>query len=146
MKNWQLIILVFISYQGLSQTRFNPYVQQLPIDQMAQVGAYKQQIYNSRVNVIQKNINTIVKNIELLSIGSHLKEGIGLKPLLEDPGTYVSNGILERLNKKHSIILNNYINSIGSLDLTSDYIFNSILKKLNQINNDVNDDLSPLLD
>ena len=40
-------------------TSFNPYVQQLPIEKMEQVGVAKQQMYNEGVQKIQTNIDNV---------------------------------------------------------------------------------------
>ena len=136
---------MLFSFNSYSQISFNPYVSQLPINQMAQIGIYKQQLYDSRKDLIQKNVTVIATNIDEFSIGEHLGTEKGLKELPDEPGTYISNGVVERLNKKHRLILKNYCNSINTADFTNDYLFQSILNRLKKMNADVLEDLSPLL-
>jgi hypothetical protein len=145
MKYYLTVAMIFLSFQGFTQSQFNPYVPQMPINEMAQVGMYKQQLYDSRRDFIQKNVTVIATNIDAFSIGPHLNTELVLKELEDKPGTYRSNGIVERLEKKHRTILKNYLSSIGSIDFTNDYSFKNIMDRLKLINEDVLDDLSPLL-
>lgn len=141
----KVFVLLLISFGGYSQITFNPYVSQLPINQMAQIGMYKQQLYDSRKDFIQQNVTVIADNINLFSIGKHINGSLVLKELPDEPGTYISNGIVEKLEKKHRKILKNYLTSIGYSDFSNDYVFKNIMDVLKDINNDVLDDLSPLL-
>lgn len=145
MKYYLTLIMIFMSFLGLSQSQFNPYVPQMPINEMAQIGMYKQQLYDSRRDFIQKNVTIIATNIDAFALGNHLNLKLVLKDVPDENDVYRSNGIVERLEKKHRTILKNYLSSIGSIDFTNDYSFKIIIDRLKLINEDVLDDLSPLL-
>ncbi len=145
MKGVLIIILISFGSPVYSQT-FSPYVSRMPlINQMAQVGIYKQRLYDSRTEIIQNNVNIVSKNIELFHIGNHINGDLVLKERPEEPGTYVSNGIIEKFKSKHSGIFRNYLISIANVDFTEDYLFQRIINNLNEINNNAMLDLKPLL-
>lgn len=145
MKYYLTIIMIFLSFLGLSQSQFNLYVPQMPINEMAQIGMYKQQLYDSRRDFIQKNVTIIATNIDAFALGNHLNLKLVLKDVPDENDVYRSNGIVERLEKKHRTILKNYLNSISSTDFTNDYSFKYIIDRLKLINEDVLGDLTPLL-
>ena len=47
------------SYKDPANIKFNPYVQQLPVEAMAKVGQYKQERYDKGVEKIQQSIDNI---------------------------------------------------------------------------------------
>lgn len=145
MKYYLTFSMIFMSFIGLSQSQFNPYVPQMPINEMAQIGMYKQQLYNSRRDFIQKNVTIIATNIDAFALGNHLNLKLVLKDVPDENDIYRSNGLVEKLNKKHQKILKDYLTSIGYLDYSNDYIFKNIIDSLKNINDAVLEDLSPLL-
>lgn len=114
-----LAFVFFFAVSGkiYSQTRFNPYVPQVPLNQMAQIGIYKQQLYDSRKNQIQENVNTIVDNINELP----------------------SSELISSYRKR----LSNYLTSIGYADFSDNNVYNIIFNNLRSINNDILEELNP---
>lgn len=114
-----LVLVFFLTMSGRihSQTRFNPYVPQVPLNQMAQIGIYKQQLYDTRKNQIQENVNTIVDNINELP----------------------SSTLISSYRKR----LNNYLTSIGYADFSDNNVYNIIYNNLRSINNDILEELNP---
>jgi hypothetical protein len=114
-----LAIAFFLTISGkvYSQTRFNPYVPQVPLNQMAQIGIYKQQLYDSRKNQIQENVNTIVDNINELP----------------------SSSLISTYRKR----LSSYLSSISYADFSDNNVYNIIFNNLRSINNDILEELNP---
>ena len=112
-----LVFFLTTSGKVYSQTRFNPYVPQVPLNQMAQIGIYKQQLYDSRKNQIQENVNTIVDNINQLP----------------------SSALISSYRKR----LSNYLTSIGYADFSDNNVYNIIFNNLRSINNDILEELNP---
>jgi hypothetical protein len=144
-KHYLTTVIFFITFEGFSQIQFNPYVPQLPRNEMANIGIYMQQLYDYRKDFIQKNVTVIVTNIETFTLGDHLNSNLILKATPDENGVYRSNGLVEKLNNKHRKILNDYLASIGYSDFANDYVFKNIMDNLRKINDQVIKDILPLL-
>lgn len=110
-----LQLLFLVTTAGYSQ--YNPYVSQIPVNAMRDVGIYKQRIYNERSNWIQQQI--YILNDLNNSLFNEDK-------LPADFGT---------LNHKIKLrnVLTDYINGIKAYDFAEDYLFNSIQDNFNKI-------------
>jgi len=115
-------------------SQFNPYVQQLPIEAMAQVGMYKQQKYDEGVQKIQSYINNVA----------------GLEVLRDVDKQYLQSKLNELGNKLKIVAagdFSNYqlVNSVGGMatQIVKDPIVKAAVKStaddkknLEQIDND----------
>lgn len=94
-------------------TSFNPYVQQLPIEKMEQVGVAKQQMYNEGVQKIQTNIDNVA----------------GMDVIRDVDKAYLQSKVNE---------LSNNLRSVAAGDFSNFQLVNSVSGMTNQIVKDKN--------
>ena len=92
---------------------FNPYVKQLPIEAMAEVGMYKQQKYDEGIQKIQTNIDNIA----------------GLDVVRDVDKAYLQS----KLNQ-----LGNNLTTVAAGDFSNFQLVNSVNGMTNQISKDPN--------
>lgn len=100
------------SYTDITPT-FNPYVKQLPVEAMAEVGMYKQQKYDEGIQKIQTNIDNIA----------------GLDVLRDVDKAYLQS----KLNQ-----LGNNLSTVAAGDFSNFQLVNSVNGMTNQISKDPN--------
>lgn len=113
-KNAFLCLFLFLSMFGYCQ--FRPYVPQNPINEMKEVGMYKQRLYNERKDWIQNRITFLI-NISITLVNEDDFPNIDID--------YHRNILQSKVK--------DYIKTIGYVDFADDYQFSLIQKKLNSI-------------
>lgn len=113
----RILLLTLFSITTSVYSQFNPYVRQIPIEAMRDVGIYKQRLYDERANWIQQKIyrltdlnNSLFNESKLPTDFDTLNHKIKLRNVIVD-----------------------YMNSIQSYDYSENYIFNSIQDNFNII-------------
>jgi hypothetical protein len=113
----RILLLTLFSITTSVYSQFNPYVRQIPIEAMRDVGIYKQRLYDERANWIQQKIyrltdlnNSLFNESKLPTDFDTLNHKIKLRNVIVD-----------------------YMNSIKSYDYSENYIFNSIQDNFNII-------------
>jgi hypothetical protein len=112
-------LLTFIAFliSNLANAQFNPYVPQLPVSQMREVGIYKQNLHNQRVIWVQDEINRLVKVNEYLFNQNKL------------PADF---NVLKHKTHLHKILVD-YVNNIKNYDYSDNYYFNSVVENFELI-------------
>jgi hypothetical protein len=113
-------ITIFISIiltTAIGYSQFNQYVPQVPVNEMYNVGIYKQRLYQDRSNWIQETIYSLAQtNTKLFNE----------EKLPADFNTYYHK------KKLHDIMVD-YVNNIKGYDFADDYYFNSIVENFRKI-------------
>ena len=116
MKNIFLTV-TFTVFSSIGFAQFNPYVPQVPVRAKAQVGIYKQNLYNQRYNWIQNEINRLTELYEYLFNEKKL------------PSDFQ---VIKHKSYLHKILVD-YLNSIRRYDFSDNYYFNSVVENLEAI-------------
>ncbi len=116
MKN-QILLLTFFLFSTSVYSQFNPYVSQIPVEAMRDVGIYKQRLYDERANWIQQKIYRLTDLNNSLFNESKL------------PADF---GTLNHKIKLRNVIVD-YMNGIQAYDYSNNYIFSSIQDNFNKI-------------
>jgi hypothetical protein len=116
MKN-QILLLTFFLFSTSVYSQFNPYVSQIPVEAMRDVGMYKQRLYDERANWIQQKIYRLTDLNNSLFNESKL------------PADF---GTLNHKIKLRNVIVD-YMNGIQAYDYSNNYIFSSIQDNFNKI-------------
>lgn len=113
----KILLQLFFLSTTAGYSQFNPYVSQIPVNAMRDVGIYKQRLYNERSNWIQQQI------YRLTDLNNSL---FNEDKLPADFGT---------LNHKIKLrnVMVKYVNGIRAYDYSENYIFSSIQDNLNKI-------------
>lgn len=114
-----LFSLSALNVNGQYAPRLDPYVRQLPVGAMAQVGAQKQRLYEERANWIQQEINRLFKVVEELFNENTL------------PSKYDAIGVRRQVWEKFTA----YINSIRAIDYSDSYQFNGVRNSIGSYEN-----------
>jgi hypothetical protein len=111
------IYIIAILFSSIGYSQYNPYVPQVPVNAMYNVGVYKQRLYQDRSNWIQETINSLAQtNAKLFNE----------EKLPADFNTYYHK-------KKLNEIMVDYVNNIKGYDFADDYYFNSIVENFRKI-------------
>lgn len=113
----KILVVIFFFISKFSFSQFSPYVPQIPIEAMREVGMYKQQLYEERSYWIQQKI------YKLTDLNNYL---FNESKLPSDFGT------LNHKIKLRNIIVE-YMNGIQAYDYSENYIFNSIQQNFRKI-------------
>lgn len=113
----RILLLTLFSITTSVYSQFNPYVRQIPIEAMRDVGIYKQRLYDERANWIQQKIYKL----------NNLNESL----LNEDklPADFNTSYHKTKLNN----VMVQYVNGIRAYDYSENYIFNSIQDNFRKI-------------
>lgn len=113
----RILLLSLFSITTSLYSQFNPYVRQIPIEAMRDVGIYKQRLYDERANWIQQKIYKL----------NNLNESL----LNEDklPADFNTSYHKTKLNN----VMVEYVNGIRAYDYSENYIFNSIQDNFRKI-------------
>jgi hypothetical protein len=113
----RILLLSLFSITTSVYSQFNPYVRQIPIEAMRDVGIYKQRLYDERANWIQQKIYKL----------NNLNESL----LNEDklPADFNTSYHKTKLNN----VMVEYVNGIRAYDYSENYIFNSIQDNFRKI-------------
>ncbi len=137
------------SYKDPSNLKFNPYVQQRPVEAMMKVGMYKQQLYNEGVQKIQQSIDNVagldvVRGVDkkyleskLNQLGSNLTNVAGgdfsnfqlvnsvngmTNQIVKDPN--IINAVSSASKYRKELEFQNKLRQEGKSSEANDYVFN----------------------
>ena len=137
------------SYKDPSNLKFNPYVQQRPVEAMMKVGMYKQQLYNEGVQKIQQSIDNVagldvVRGVDkkyleskLNELGSNLTNVAGgdfsnfqlvnsvngmTNQIVKDPN--IINAVSSASKYRKELEFQNKLRQEGKSSEANDYVFN----------------------
>ena len=113
----KILVIIFFFISKFSFSQFNPYVPQIPIQAMRDVGIYKERLYDERSNWIQQKIYNLTDLNNSLFNESKLPSDFGA---------------LNHKIKLRNIIVD-YMNGIQAYDYSENYIFNSIQDNFKKI-------------
>jgi hypothetical protein len=113
----RILLLIFFSITTSVYSQFNPYVRQIPIEAMRDVGIYKQRLYDERANWIQQKIYKL----------NNLNESLFNEDKL--PSDFKTSYHKTKLNN----VMVEYVNGIRAYDYSENYIFNSIQDNFRKI-------------
>ena len=114
-------ISTFIAFTFLpffTYSQYNPYIRQQPIQEMRDVGMYKQRLYNERSEWTKNQIQDLYNSINSL---------YDVQKLPSDFQVSYHRSIMYNEMKK-------FINQLNGIDLANNYSFNSIENSIETMN------------